>query len=120
MAIAPLALAISTLFCRPLARKGGLKMDKLTRTRNSRIWKQSKRKALRSAGILIFSAILTTPILAHDVSIDDLANDSASTSDVLMNGLGWNAQRFSPLNSINTETVSSLVPAWALSFGGEK
>ena len=29
-------------------------------------------------------------------------------------------QRYSPLTQVNTKTVKSLVPAWSMSFGGEK
>ena len=49
--------------------------------------------------------------IAKDVTIDDLLNDVKSTGDVLQNGMGYNAQRYSPLKEINTETVSRLVPA---------
>jgi alcohol dehydrogenase (cytochrome c) len=34
--------------------------------------------------------------------------------------MGPQGQRFSPLNQINTKSVSRLVPAWSFSFGGEK
>lgn len=49
-----------------------------------------------------------------------LANDAKTTGDVLSWGIGTEGQRFSPLKSINTKTVSKLVPAWSFSFGGEK
>ncbi|MDX2308292.1 MAG: PQQ-dependent methanol/ethanol family dehydrogenase [Hyphomicrobium sp.] len=55
-----------------------------------------------------------------DVSIDDVVNDAASTNDVLTSGLGGQAQRYSPLDLVNKDNVSSLVPAWAMSLGGEK
>ena len=50
----------------------------------------------------------------------DLMGDAASTGDVLTYGMGPQAQRFSTLNQINTDTVSKLVPAFASSLGGEK
>ncbi|MGV3768996.1 MAG: methanol/ethanol family PQQ-dependent dehydrogenase [Sphingobium phenoxybenzoativorans] len=50
----------------------------------------------------------------------DLMADASSTGDVLTYGMGPQAQRFSTLNAINTETVSKLVPAFAASLGGEK
>jgi alcohol dehydrogenase (cytochrome c) len=52
-----------------------------------------------------------------DAMID---NDARSTGDVLSWGMGPQGQRFSPLNQINTKSVSRLVPAWSFSFGGEK
>ncbi|WP_136635125.1 PQQ-dependent methanol/ethanol family dehydrogenase [Pseudooceanicola onchidii] len=50
----------------------------------------------------------------------DLANDAASTGDVLTNGMGRHLQRFSPLDTLNKENVGNLVPAYAFSLGGEK
>jgi alcohol dehydrogenase (cytochrome c) len=76
---------------------------------------------LAGASVVTLSAVLGTPANAADVtSMEALANDAASTNDVLSNGLGWQAQRFSPLTQINAENIGKLVPAWALSFGGEK
>jgi alcohol dehydrogenase (cytochrome c) len=54
------------------------------------------------------------------VTEEDLANDAASTGDVLTNGMGRDLQRFSPLATLNKDNVKNLVPAWAFSFGGEK
>lgn len=54
------------------------------------------------------------------VTEEDLANDQASTGDVLTNGMGRDLQRFSPLTTLNKDNVQNLVPAWAFSFGGEK
>ena len=34
--------------------------------------------------------------------------------------MGYKAQRYSPLDKISKATVKQLVPAWTLSFGGEK
>ena len=39
---------------------------------------------------------------------------------MLTYGLGYKAQRYSPLDQISKATVKRLVPAWTLSFGGEK
>ena len=49
-----------------------------------------------------------------------IANSAADTSSVLTWGMGTQGQRFSPLTTINTSTVKNLVPAWSMSFGGEK
>ncbi|MEL6586661.1 MAG: PQQ-dependent methanol/ethanol family dehydrogenase [Pseudomonadota bacterium] len=58
---------------------------------------------------------------AHaEVTEEMLANDQASTADVLTNGMGRHLQRYSPLDILNKENVGNLVPAWAFSLGGEK
>jgi alcohol dehydrogenase (cytochrome c) len=71
------------------------------------------------AGSLL-ALLTTTAIPAFAVTDADLLKDDQSTGDVLTNGLGYKAQRFSPLDRINKGTVKRLVPAWTLSFGGEK
>ena len=50
----------------------------------------------------------------------DLATSATNTQAVLTYGLGPKAQRFSTLSQINTDTVKSMVPAFAASLGGEK
>jgi alcohol dehydrogenase (cytochrome c) len=57
---------------------------------------------------------------AQAVTEEDLANDQASTENVLTNGMGRDLQRYSPLDTLNKENVKNLMPAWAFSFGGEK
>ncbi|AWK89696.1 PQQ-dependent dehydrogenase, methanol/ethanol family (plasmid) [Azospirillum thermophilum] len=51
---------------------------------------------------------------------EDLLNDARSGGDVLTYGMGYQGQRFSPLNRLNADNVSKLVPVWSFSFGGEK
>ena len=75
------------------------------------------------AGIL--SALATAVMslgTAHAAPVTDeaIVNDAKSTADVLSFGMGTQGQRFSPLTAINTDTVKDLVPAWTMSFGGEK
>lgn len=53
-------------------------------------------------------------------SDDDLLNAPKDVTKVVTNGLGYHAQRFSPLAKINRDNISGLVPAWSFSFGGEK
>jgi alcohol dehydrogenase (cytochrome c) len=77
-------------------------------------------KPVLVASVIALGVSMTQTAMAGDVSMEDLAKDAESTNNVLMNGLGWHAQRFSPLNKINTENVAGLVPAWAFSFGSEK
>ena len=55
-----------------------------------------------------------------EVTEEMLLNDTDSVGDVLTNGMGRHLQRFSPLDTLNTENVENLVPAWAFSLGGEK
>ena len=76
-------------------------------------------KWLASASAVALSVALTAPAQA-DVSIDDIVNDAATTGDVVTNGLGAAGQRYSSLNKINKGNVGSMIPAWAMSLGGEK
>ena len=76
------------------------------------------RKWLATASALALTVALTQPSLG-DVSIDDIIKDAATSDDVVSNGLGPQGQRYSQLAKINTENVASLVPAWAMSLGGE-
>ncbi|TNF54971.1 MAG: PQQ-dependent dehydrogenase, methanol/ethanol family [Burkholderiales bacterium] len=57
---------------------------------------------------------------AGAVTDADILNDAKTTHDVVSYGLGPHAQRYSPLDKINTSTVKRLVPMWSYSFGGEK
>lgn len=50
----------------------------------------------------------------------DLMASGSNTKAVLTYGMGPKAQRFSPLDQVNTDTVAKLVPAFAASLGGEK
>jgi alcohol dehydrogenase (cytochrome c) len=53
--------------------------------------------------------LLAAPAYAG-VTEEDLANDTASTGDVLTNGMGRDLQRHSPLTMINKENVGKMVP----------
>jgi len=61
-----------------------------------------------------------TSAQAAGVTEDMLANDTATTTSVLTNGMGRHLQRYSPLDMLNKENVQNLQPAWAFSLGGEK
>lgn len=63
--------------------------------------------------------LLAAPVWAG-ITEEDLANDAASTGDILTNGMGRNLQRFSPLTTVNKDNVTKLQPVWAFSLGGEK
>ncbi|MDE2411529.1 MAG: methanol/ethanol family PQQ-dependent dehydrogenase [Sphingomonadales bacterium] len=80
-----------------------------------------KMKVSRSlAGFATLALALSAPALAGGPTSADLANDAASTGDVLTYGMGPQAQRFSPLTQINASTVKDLIPAYSASLGGEK
>ncbi len=72
------------------------------------------------AGAVIF-ALSSASSLAQ--TSQDLKADAGTTGDVLVYGMGYSGQRFSPLTQINKENVSRLVPVWAYSLadlqGGE-
>ena len=70
---------------------------------------------------VLLSAAVPTMALAQ--TSEDLKNDEKSTADVLVYGMGYSAQRYSPLTQINKQNVSRLVPVWGYSLadlqGGE-
>src|SRR5271170_5968077 len=70
----------------------------------------------------IFAALLSValPAMAVAQTADDLKNDAKTPGDVLMYGMGYNAQRFSPLKQINRQSVKKLVPAWAYSLADNR
>ena len=65
------------------------------------------------------AVFLAAPVWAG-ITEEDLANDAASTGDLLTNGMGCDLQRFSPLDLVNKTNVAKLQPVWAFSLGGEK
>ena len=72
----------------------------------------------------ILSAVLAPfPIAALAQTADDLKNDAKTPANVLVYGMGYSANRYSPLTQINKENVGRLVPVWAYSLadlqGGE-
>ncbi len=64
--------------------------------------------------------IFATGPATAGVTEADLANDQATTGDIVTNGMGRHLQRYSPLDILNRDNVRNLVPAWAFSLGGEK
>lgn len=70
--------------------------------------------------LAMLGTAMSTAALAEGPTSEDLMNDEASTGDVLTYGMGPQAQRFSPLDKLNTSNVARLVPAFASSLGGEK
>ena len=76
------------------------------------------KKFIMAASVSLMALAANTA--TAQVTEEDLANDQASVEQVVTNGMGRNLQRYSPLETINKDTVSGLVPAWAFSMGGEK
>jgi alcohol dehydrogenase (cytochrome c) len=70
---------------------------------------------------------MKTPLLAVGLALffaptamaqtaEELTKGAADTSNVLNYGMGYDLNRFSPLNQINKENVRRLVPVWNYSF----
>jgi alcohol dehydrogenase (cytochrome c) len=64
--------------------------------------------------------VLAMPTSGAGVTDADILNDAKTPRDVVSYGMGPHQHRFSSLDKINTKTVQKLIPAWSLSFGGEK
>ena len=77
-----------------------------------------KRKAFTLA--LLTAAAFAGGAANAGVTDADILNDAKTPGDVVSFGLGTQGQRFSPSTQINAKTVKNLVPAWSMSFGGEK
>ncbi|WP_407332024.1 PQQ-dependent methanol/ethanol family dehydrogenase [Enterovibrio sp. 27052020O] len=64
-------------------------------------------------------ALTAAPVYAG-VTDEDILADQETTEDIVTYGLGLRGQRYSPIESINRETVKEIRPVWAFSLGGEK
>src|SRR4051795_4530142 len=64
------------------------------------------------------AALATCPAFAGDVTSDRLINADKEPQNWLMNHRTYDAQRYSPLEKINTGNVKSLKLAYAVSIGG--
>lgn len=60
---------------------------------------------------------LSLATLAMAQSSADLLADGKTTDNVLVHGMGYSAQRHSPLSQINTRNARKLVPVWTQSLG---
>jgi len=63
--------------------------------------------------MLALTAMMTGNAIAQ--SADDLKNDEKTPGDVLVYGMGYSGDRYSPLTQINKNNVKKLVPKWAFS-----
>lgn len=81
-------------------------------------------KTIFRARTLSMSIILTLFSIfnseAYAQTSNDLVNDQKTTSDVLVYGMGYNAQRYSPLAKINKSNVKRLVPMWGYSMADNR
>ena len=75
------------------------------------------------SGFLAAVLSATTSLVALAQTAEDLKNDANTPDDVLVYGMGYQGQRYSPLTQINKQNVSKLVPVWSYSLndlqGGE-
>jgi alcohol dehydrogenase (cytochrome c) len=76
-------------------------------------------KMLATASVIALSLSLAPAVMA-EVTMNDILKDASTPKDVVTNGMGTEGQRYSTLTAINKDTVAGLVPAWAMSLGGEK
>src|SRR5580704_6666606 len=72
---------------------------------------------------LVATALAAVPLSAFAQTADDLKNDEKTPDNVLVYGMGYSGQRFSPLTQINKDNIGKLVPIWSYSMadlqGGE-
>lgn len=65
-----------------------------------------------------FSAVFAGGAFAQ--TAEDLKNDDKTPGDVLVYGMGYSGQRYSPLTQINKDNVSKLVPIWGLALSDNR
>jgi alcohol dehydrogenase (cytochrome c) len=65
---------------------------------------------------LLLATLATIALKAHAQTSDDLKNDEKTPDNVLVYGMGYSGNRFSPLTQINKENISKLVPVWSYSL----
>jgi alcohol dehydrogenase (cytochrome c) len=76
--------------------------------------------AMSAAVAATFALTVGAGVAQAGVTDKDIVNDAATPEDVVSFGMGTQGQRFSSLDQVNVNTVKDLVPAWTMSFGGEK
>src|SRR6266705_22927 len=74
-------------------------------------------RSIRSA-LLASSLLAAWPALAADVTPERLLNPDREPQNWLMNHRTYDAQRYSPLDRINKDSVKSLKLAYAVAIGG--
>src|SRR5215467_1746666 len=75
------------------------------------------------SGLLAVLLSATASVAAIAQTSEDLKNDANTPDDVLVYGMGYQGQRYSPLTQINKQNVGKMVPVWSYSLndlqGGE-
>ena len=64
------------------------------------------------------AALHASPVWAADVTQDRLLNADKEQGNWIQHHRTYNAQRFSPLDQINKDTVKNLKVAWTMALGG--
>jgi alcohol dehydrogenase (cytochrome c) len=77
-----------------------------------------RRLLLAAAGAAAIAALVPNGAFAQ--TAEELSVGAMDTNDVLNYGMGYNLQRFSPLNQINKQTIGHLAPAWNYSYDDNK
>ena len=77
-----------------------------------------KKHAASLASAIALTAVFAVSAWAQ--SADDLKNDEKTPGDVLVYGMGYSGQRYSPLTKINKDNVSKLVPVWGYSLSDNR
>ncbi len=73
------------------------------------------------AAVLVTAASALMPIAsAQAQSVEALIDDHKTPGDVLVYGMGYSAQRYSPLTRINKGNVKRLVPMWTYSMNDQR
>ena len=75
---------------------------------------------MRTAAFLAALLGASLPAGAFGQTADDLQKDHLTTGDVLVYGMGYSGQRYSPLTTINKDNVRKLVPKWAYSLSDNR
>ena len=79
-----------------------------------------KNLKMRNAFLLLTIVVGIAGLNVSAQTSNDLVNDTKTTDDVLVYGMGYNAQRFSPLTKINKSNVKNLVPVWSHSLNDNR
>ena len=75
---------------------------------------------IKTIALALAVTLGTHTAVSASVTDQDILADQSTTDDIVSNGLGPRAQRYSPLDAVNKQTVEDLRPVWAFSMGGEK
>jgi alcohol dehydrogenase (cytochrome c) len=76
----------------------------------------------RQAALLVAAVAFTAGFAGGALaqSADDLKNDEKTPGDVLVYGMGYSGNRYSPLTQINKQNVGKLVPVWGYALGDNR